>query len=283
MASFTDKVKRLERVRQALRRRYGEPTPAACARPVEHAVRVILAEEASAAQVDAAMARLGEHFVDMNDLRVSRPREIRDVLGASFPRAGHKARVIPRLLDQVFKQYNSMEWKFLEGMGKVQARAFFEKLEEVRPFVAAAVARVCVGAHAFPVDNDVARVLGRLGILDPATESEAEMQGLLERAVKADRAAEAHALVRRLGEDLCVVGTPLCAECPLNPICPSAVCPPKGKVRKARVKKREAGGKDAPNAPAAPADPRAARRAAPKRAGAPTRKSQPTARQRKRR
>jgi endonuclease III len=69
-------------------------------------------------------------------------------------------------LDQVFHQHNSMVWDFLETMGKVEARAHFEKMEEVRPFVAATMARDCVGAHAFPVDSDVARVLGRLAILD---------------------------------------------------------------------------------------------------------------------
>jgi endonuclease-3 len=249
MATFADKVKRLERIRLVLRRRYGEAPRIMVTSPVEHALRTILGEEAAAAQVEDALDRLRRHFVDWNDLRVSRPREIRDVLGSDFPRSGYKARVIPRLLDQVFKQHNSMVWNFLEALGKVQTRAYFEKLEEVRPFVAATLARDCVGAHAVPVDLDVSRVLGRLGVLHPAKESESEMQALLERAVKANRAYELHWLVKRLGEDLCIVGTPLCGECPLNPMCPSAVCPPKGRrrrsakkaaPRKSRPKKRPA-------------------------------------------
>jgi endonuclease III len=239
MAGFADKVKRLERIRGALRRRYGPPAPPApVANPLEHTMRAILAEETTAAETEAAMGRLRSHFVDWNDLRVSRPREIREILGANFPRSGHKARVIPRLLDQVFKQHNSMVWNFLEEMGKVQTRAYFEKLEDVRPFVAAVIARDCVGAHAFPADNDVARVLGRLGIVDPSKESETQMQAMLERAVKANRVYETHALVKRLAEDLCIVGTPLCAACPLNPMCPSAVCPPRGKG-----KAKKAGGR----------------------------------------
>jgi endonuclease III len=240
MQTFTDKMKRLERVRLHLRRRYGDPPRVTVTHPVENALRAILNEEAAGAQVDEAMERLHQHFVDLNDLRVSRPREIRDVLGTDFPRGGHKARVIPRLLDQVFHQHNSMVWDFLEAMGKVETRTYFEKLEEVRPFVAAVLARDCVGAHAFPVDNDVARVLGRLGIVDPAKESEAKMQDLLERGVKANRAYEVHGLVKRLAEDLCVVGTPVCARCPLGAMCPSAVLPPKGRRRKAAAKAKAA-------------------------------------------
>ena len=234
MPTFTDKVKRLERIRLALKRRYGDQPQVPIALPVEYALRTILAEEATADAVEKAMDRLREYFVDWNDLRVSRPREIREVLGANFPRSGYKARVIPRLLDQVFKQHNSMVWDFLETMAKVQARAYFEKLEDVRPFVAATLARDGVGAHAFPVDNDVARVLGRLAIVDPSAQSETEMQGFLERAVKSNRAYEVHRLVRRLGEELCLVAAPLCGKCPLRKSCPSAAPakrrpPPKAK------------------------------------------------------
>ena len=254
MPTFTDKVKRLERIRLALKRRYGDQPQVPVAHPVEYALRTILAEETTADAVEKAMDRLREYFVDWNDLRVSRPREIREVLGASFPRSGYKARVIPRLLDQVFKQHNSMVWDFLEAMGKVQARAYFEKLEDVRPFVAATLARDAVGAHAFPVDNDVARVLGRLAIVDPSAQSETEMQAFLERAVKANRVWEVHRLVRRLGEELCLVATPLCGKCLLRKSCPSATPAKRRVARKAKepvakkpvaAKKRAAGKKRA--------------------------------------
>jgi len=236
MPTFTNKLKSLERIRQNLRRRYGEAPKVAVTHPVEHAIRAILSEEATSADVDAALDRLRRHFVDMNDLRVSRPREIRDVLGANFPRSSHKARVIPRLLDQVFHQHNSMVWDFLESMGKVQARAYFEKLEDVRPFVAATLARDCIGAHAIPVDNDVARALGRLGILDPAKESESAMQAFLERAVKASRALEFHWLVKRLAEEFCVAGEDfLCIKCTLKGVCVSAVLTPKSKAARKNV------------------------------------------------
>ncbi|MCK4284512.1 MAG: hypothetical protein KAX44_09365 [Candidatus Brocadiae bacterium] len=232
MPTFTDKAKRLDRIRLALKGRYGEQPKPIITHPVEYVLRTILGEEATRKQVEEALERMRAHFVDWNDLRVSRPREIRETLGAGFPSAVHKARVIPRLLDQVFKRHNSMVWDFLEGRGKVATRAYFEGLEEVRPFVAAAMARDCVGAHTFPVDRDVARVLGRLDILDPENQSESRMQAFLERAVKNTRVYETHQLVKRLGEDRCIVGTPLCRRCPLNNTCPSAAITAKKAKRK---------------------------------------------------
>jgi len=249
MTMFSEKARRLDRARLHLKRRYGDAPKLMLTHPVEHILRAILSEEATASQVDQAMRRLREQFVDWNDLRVSRPREIREALGPDFPGVGHKARVIPRLLDQVFKHHNSMVWDFMEAMGKVATRAFFGSLEEVRPFVAATIARDSTGAHAFPVDRDIARVLGRLGILDPEAASETRMQAFLERAVKSTRVYETHYLVKRLAEDLCLPETPVCSQCPLSRKCPSAVLEPKrrraGRKHPDQAKKKRAARKRA--------------------------------------
>ena len=275
MPRFADRVRRLERLRRLLRKRFGDVPVANVTHPVEHALRAILSEEAASAETEAALERLRRAFVDWNDLRVSRPREIREALGADFPRAGQKARVIPRLLDQVFKQYNSMVWDFIEPMSKTEVRTFFERLEEVRPFVAAVLARDTVGTHAFPVDADVARVLGRLKIVDPTSGTEAHMQEFLERAVKANRAFETHGLVKRLGEMLCLVDLPLCGRCPLNPMCPSALCPPGGKPKR----KKEAAKADADKKPAAAGASKPSKK---KPARRPASKARPAARRKRR-
>lgn len=242
MTTFAEKARRLDRERLLLKHRYGDAPKLMLTHPVEHILRAILSEEATASQVEQAMRRLREQFVDWNDLRASRPREIREALEPDFPRAAEKARVIPRLLDQVFKHHNSMVWDFMEGMGKVATRAFFESLEEVRPFLAATIARDATGAHAFPVDRDIARVLGRLDILDPEAASETQMQAFLERAVKSPRAYEIHYLVKRLAEDLCLPETPVCSQCPLRKKCPSVVSEPRrrraGRKHPDQAKKR---------------------------------------------
>jgi endonuclease-3 len=270
MPTFAEKVKRLERLRLLLKRRYGEQPPPAVAHPVEFAIRTILAEEATRPQVDACMDRFRQHFVDWNDLRVSRPREIREVMGKDFPRSGRKARAIPRLLDQVFKLHNSMVWDFLEAMGKLGVRSYFESLEEVRPFVAATIARDCLAAHTFPVDSDVARALGRLGILRPEEQSESEMQAFLERAVKSTRAYETHQLIRRLGEDLCVLPEPLCERCPLRNLCPTGEkVLAERKEKAAKAKQAAAAKKQAAKAKSK----KAAKRSAAKSAAAASRKA----------
>jgi len=242
MATFTEKAKRLDRIRRDLAQALGPVQRQPVYDPVEHVLRAVLGEEATEAEVEAALQRMRDHFVDWNDLRVSRPREIREVLGETFPLAGPKARVIPRLLDQVFKRHNTMRWEFLREMGKVEVRRLFEGLEEVRPFVAATMARDLAGAHAFPVDRDVARVLGRLGLVDPQTQSEAQMQAFLERAVKAADAPTLHAQVKRLAEAVCRPEAPDCPACPLRQTCPTAAARARAQAearRQAAARKQE--------------------------------------------
>jgi len=242
MATFTEKAKRLDRIRRDLAQALGPVQRQPVYDPVEHVLRAVLGEEATEAEVEAALQRMRDHFVDWNDLRVSRPREIREVLGEAFPLAGPKARVIPRLLDQVFKRHNTMRWEFLREMGKVEVRRLFEDLEEVRPFVAATMARDLAGAHAFPVDRDVARVLRRLELADPQAQSEAQMQAFLERAVKAADAPTLHAQVKRLAEAVCRPEAPDCPACPLRQTCPTAAARARAEAearRQAAARKRE--------------------------------------------
>jgi endonuclease III len=253
-------------VRQALRRRYGDQPKPTVTHPVEYAIRTILSEEAPPEAVEKALERLRKGFVDWNDLRVSRLREVRDVLGPDFPRASYKARVIPRLLDQVFKDHNSMVWDFLETMGKVEARAYFEKLEDVRPFVAATLARDYAEAHTFPVDNDISRTLGRLGVVEAGKETETQLQAFLERAVKSTRALEVHQLLKRLAHDVCGSEERICIRCVVRKTCPSvdltrrpsnASKAKKGKAVKVRpsVRAKEKPGRNGSARKAAPGGP----------------------------
>ncbi|MDP6381493.1 MAG: hypothetical protein QF662_09130, partial [Phycisphaerae bacterium] len=235
--TFTQKANLLRQLHRLLKKRYGAREFHKPIHPVEHAVAAILWEQATSEQVEAAMNRLRRAFVDWNEVRVSRPREIREVLG-SLPRAASKAEQIPLILHEVFMQHHSMCWsEFLEKMGKRQMREFFEKIPGLRHYVAATIARDFAGAHAFPIDLDLHRVLVRLGILAPEI-SEPEAQAFMERAVKNAHTYELHALLKHLAETLCKSNRPKCSRCPLRAKCPSMVVEKKRK-RKAPAKARK--------------------------------------------
>ncbi|MDK1030474.1 MAG: hypothetical protein QGD94_00530 [Planctomycetia bacterium] len=219
--SFTQKANRIRLLHQLLRRRLGAREFHKPIHPVEHAVKAVLWELATAEQVESTMNKMRRSFVDWNEVRVSRPREIREVLG-SLPGAAAKAEQIPLLLHEVFLRQHSMFWTdFLENMSKREMRDFFSGISGLRRYIAAVMARDYAGMHAFPVDADIHRVLVRLGIFAPGM-PEREAHGFMERAVKSKQAYEVHALLRELAERLCVADNPLCSRCPLRQKCPSA-------------------------------------------------------------
>ncbi|MDD3530409.1 MAG: endonuclease III domain-containing protein [Gallionellaceae bacterium] len=74
----------------------------------------------------------------------------------------------------------------------------------------------------FVVDAYTRRIFARLGLLR-GSETYADIQRLIEANLPRDRRLynEYHALIVRLGKEQCRP-RPRCADCPLNPICPTA-------------------------------------------------------------
>lgn len=71
-----------------------------------------------------------------------------------------------------------------------------------------------------PVDTHVRRVAGRLGLARGS--SYRSVREALHRVFREEVRLEAHLLLIKLGREVCKARKPLCGECPLSQICPSA-------------------------------------------------------------
>ena len=78
---YSQKVKKLHR---SLRRKYAKPAKILYEEPAEALVYGVISENMSEKQAQSAMKRFSEHFVDLNDLRVSLGDEIAEQLGADM-------------------------------------------------------------------------------------------------------------------------------------------------------------------------------------------------------
>ena len=74
----------------------------------------------------------------------------------------------------------------------------------------------------------------------PHPEMTEGLGAFLARAVKSTRVYEAHYLVKRLAEDLCLPETPVCSQCPLSKKCPSVVSEPRRRRAGRKPKKKRA-------------------------------------------
>jgi A/G-specific adenine glycosylase len=94
-----------------------------------------------------------------------------------------------------------------------------ERLPGIGSYTARAVAAIAFGAPVGAVDTNVRRVLGRTMAGATDSFSAAELQGLADASVPADRAADwTHALMD-VGATFCRTSRPACESCPARPWC----------------------------------------------------------------
>ncbi len=185
--------------------------------PVEQLVIGILAGCTSYQKAEAAFRRLQQSMVDLNELRVTPPAELADLLGDSVPLAREKAQRIVEALNAIRRRQDSLDLTFLRQRGRREAREYLESLEGVDRCAAAIVMLYSLGGHAIPVDELTVRVLQKDELVD--TESDlATVQAFLERNVAAD---EVHAFVEALGKHVAAKG----ARIPLDKLFPKKLKP----------------------------------------------------------
>ena len=229
MSSFSERAGLLRKVRSTLRRKFGKQVLEPVDDVALELLQFILLEESDQAAVGKAIRRVQEEFADLNEVRVSFPREIAAAL-PGLARIDRKAARITRMFNAIFLRHNTMNWDFFRSMGVRELRQYFEKVDGGNAVLGAAAVMLLSAGHAVPADADLRRVMGRLGLAKRG-EDIPSIQAFLERALRRDQGYEMWALLHRLGESVCQVTTPQCGRCLLSAVCPT------GRKRLARKKK----------------------------------------------
>src|SRR5438552_5300201 len=103
----------------------------------------------------AGYARLFEHLVDFNDLRVSLPHETAEILGPRYPRVLDRCQRLRAALRTIYIREHAVHLNILKDTGKRDARKYIESLEGIVPFVASRVLVLSFETHAIPVDDQL--------------------------------------------------------------------------------------------------------------------------------
>ncbi len=118
---------------------------------VDSIIYGIISEKLTEKETEAALKRFSEYFVDRNDLRVSRPEEIAEMLGADTPDNRQIALTITKVLQRIFNENHQINLESLQKLGKRQARQKLEKMEELSRFVIDYCMLTSLGSHAIPL------------------------------------------------------------------------------------------------------------------------------------
>lgn len=171
-------------------RKLYSPGPATLpADPVTELIWSVLLEDAVEGSAKVGMSRLTTHFVDFNELRVSRFEEIIEALPNTLSEPKGRATRMTRALQAVYDKFDTLVIAELRDQSRREARNFVASIPEMTPFVEGRVCLFALGIHAMPVDRTLVSLLRDRGAVHPDTDPR-DTQGFLERVVPAKDAVE---------------------------------------------------------------------------------------------
>ncbi len=154
-----------------------------------------ISEYAQIAKAQVAMRRLRSCFVDFNELRVSRPREIVLALGKNYPGVDIITDRLIKLLNDVFEKYNGLDMAGLQDMGKRESQAVIKELNGITPYIYSLFVMYYLDAHAFPLNEAMLEVLRKEDIVNSSSDFD-DVHGFLERQIPAAKSREIFAMLR---------------------------------------------------------------------------------------
>jgi len=192
-------AQRVKKFFRALSRKEGQVRPATYADPIQALVYAGVAEFTTRTEAKRICKAIERHFVDVNDLRVSRSEEILEVIGSNEAWAKKIAKALPRTLMAVFNAYDGLNVEPLMEMGKRQARKALAELEGISRFVADYFFVVILDGHAIPLNETMLNYLRANELVHPDADDD-DIIGFLERQISAADGYTFYRLLRQAAE-----------------------------------------------------------------------------------
>lgn len=199
MKNSKDYGAKIDKLFKSLKKGGGAVKPVAYKEPVDAVVYAFVSAFTTEANAAKIIKRINSHFVDVNDLRVSRPEEIVEVFGEMTDAAAASAEAMTTALNAIFEKYDKVSLEALCGEGKRQARKDLEQLAGITPFVAAYTTLTALGGHAIPLTDRMVDYLKQNELVDVEAAIQ-DIEGFLERHISAADAYSFYALLRAEAE-----------------------------------------------------------------------------------
>lgn len=189
MKDGTTYARRLKRELPKLCKAPESPQSAASDDPLLRLAVGVLGRSCGADIAHRAVKSATNSAVDWNELRVSTPEELEEVLANNIPNKRNECQRLINALQAVYDRENRMSLDRLSRLGIREAKSYLESLDGVDGYAVASVILWSLDGHAIPVDDKALRKLCDLKLVNP-TASREEVQAFLERHIPASKAKE---------------------------------------------------------------------------------------------
>ncbi len=199
MKNSKEYSKKVQQLYRSLKRKYPKVQKVVYDEPVEAIVYAVISEKMKVSKTQSAVKDFTDYFVDFNELRVSRPEEILEVLGEDTSVTRDIASLLTRALGAVFSKYNTVSLQMLKKIGKRPAKQVLEAMDGISRFVADYCMLTALQGHAIPLTEVMIDYLRDSEFVHPDAD-EQEIGGFLARQISAEKSYEFYSLLRRQSE-----------------------------------------------------------------------------------
>ena len=199
MKNSKEYVKKIAKLYRSLKKKHAKVKKREFDDPAKAIVYAIVSENMRKSAAKSVFKKMEAHFVDSNDLRVSRVEEIYDVIDIAIGDSEKIASKLTEFLGAIFIKYDTVNLKELKEIGKRQARKNLEGLGILSRFVICYCFLTSLGGHAIPLTKEMIEYLKDGELVHPDA-SDDDIEGFLERQISAANAYEFYTLVREQSE-----------------------------------------------------------------------------------
>lgn len=211
----------IREIYRRLKRRFGPLEPPRRLDPLEELVLTVLSQNTSDVNRDRAYEAMRRRFPTWDELAGAPEPALAEAIRPGGLANVKAPRILAILREIREREGGELDLSWMAGAPDRTVRDYLMSLPGVGPKTAACVLAFSLGRPALPVDTHVFRVARRLGFLDGRT-NVARAHLVMEELVPARLRVGMHVGMIRLGRTICRTGRPLCEECPLQDLCPTA-------------------------------------------------------------
>ena len=205
----------------SLARVYGKVRKNHKRKPFEQLILCILGHCASEKAAQEALDLLLREYVDWNEVRVCTVNSLGETLseaGVDSPIAA----VLKSALHGISKKQCALNLDFLKGLKHDEARKRLSELDSLPEQIVSAMVLAFYDGLPVPVDEELARVIRRLGVVKPGA-SIATIERFLRRTVPKREAYNFFRVFVHHAKAVCQPVSPDCAGCTVRRICQHGV------------------------------------------------------------
>ncbi|MDG2200679.1 MAG: hypothetical protein P8K80_05815 [Phycisphaerales bacterium] len=123
--------------------------------------------ESTSSRATASYGKLLSSMEDYNELRVSMPNEIIEMIGDTTEHADERASRLRASLNAIYLREHDVTLDAVVQQKKAEIRDYIESLDGIVPFVSARVLSRCFDVHAIPVDDQLLVLLEEAEVIEP--------------------------------------------------------------------------------------------------------------------